>query len=50
MGGQVFEMKPNLYLNQAEGVRCQFAIHENQMKGSSGNLFLIGDTLLRHLY
>ena len=43
-------MKPNLYLNQAEGVRCQFAIHENQMKGSSGNLFLIGDTLLRHLY
>lgn len=46
----VFEMKPELYLHQAEGTRCQFAIHQNQMKGSSGNLYLIGDTLLRHLY
>lgn len=42
-------MKPQLYLHQAEG-KCQFAIHENQLKGSSGNLILIGDTLLRHLY
>lgn len=46
----VFEMTPELYLHQAEGTRCQFAIHSNQMKGSSGNLYLIGDTLLRHLY
>jgi hypothetical protein len=46
----VFEMKPELYLHQAEGTRCQFAIHKNEMKGSSGNLYLIGDTLLRHLY
>jgi hypothetical protein len=46
----VFEMTPELYLHQAEGTRCQFAIHTNQMKGSSGNLYLIGDTLLRHLY
>lgn len=45
-----FEMQPELYLHQAEGTRCQFAIHSNQMKGSSGNLYLIGDTLLRHLY
>lgn len=46
----VFELKPEQYLHQAEGNRCQFAIHTNQMKGSSGNLYLIGDTLLRHLY
>lgn len=45
-----FELKPELYLHQAEGNRCQFAIHQNQMKGSTGNLYLIGDTLLRHLY
>lgn len=46
----VFEMTPEQYLHQAEGTRCQFAIHQNQMKGSSGNLYLIGDTLLQHLY
>ena len=49
-GGQTFEMAPELYLHQAEGKRCQFAIHSNQLKGSTGNLVLIGDTLLRHLY
>ena len=49
VGGAVFEMKPELYLNQADK-RCQFAVHENQLKGSTGNLMLIGDTLLRHLY
>ena len=47
---QVFELAPDLYLHQAEGTRCQFAIHSNQLKGTTGNLFLIGDTLLRHLY
>lgn len=50
IGSQVFEMNPILYLNQAENNRCQFAVHENQLKGSSGNLMLIGDLLLRHLY
>ena len=50
IGGQTFEMAPELYLHQAEGKRCQFAIHSNQLKGSTGNLVLIGDTLLRHLY
>ena len=50
ISGQVFELEPSLYLHQAEGQRCQFAISNNQMKGSSGNLLLIGDTLLRHLY
>lgn len=50
IGGQTFEMSPELYLHQAEGKRCQFAIHSNQLKGSTGNLVLIGDTLLRHLY
>jgi len=28
MGGQVFEMKPELYLHQADK-RCQFAVAEN---------------------
>jgi len=50
IGGQTFEMAPELYLHQAEGKRCQFAIHSNQLKGTTGNLVLIGDTLLRHLY
>ena len=50
IGGQTFEMGPGLYLHQAEGTRCQFAIHSNQLKGSTGNLVLVGDTLLRHLY
>lgn len=50
LSGEVFELQPELYLHQAEGKRCQFAIHSNQLKGSSGNLFLIGDTMLRHLY
>jgi len=39
-----------MYLHQAEGTRCQFAIHSNDLKGSTGNLFLVGDLLLRHLY
>ena len=43
-------MSPGLYLHQAEGKRCQFAIHSNQLKGSTGALVLVGDTLLRHLY
>ena len=46
----VFEMQPSLWLHQAEGDKCQFAIHLNQMKGSSGGLFLVGDVMLRHLY
>jgi len=46
ISGQTFEIPPKEYLHQAEGDKCQFAIHENQMKGSSGNLFVIGDTLL----
>jgi len=50
ISGQVFELSASQYLHQAEGKRCQFAISNNQMKGSSGNLLLIGDTLLRHLY
>lgn len=50
IGGQTFEMASELYLHQAEGTRCQFAIHSNQLKGSTGNLVLMGDTLLRHLY
>jgi hypothetical protein len=50
ISGQVFEMEPSMYLHQAEGTRCQFAIHSNDLKGSSGNLFLVGDLLLRHLY
>lgn len=45
----MFELKPNLYLHQAED-KCQFAIHQNQLKGSSSGLFLIGDIMLRHLY
>jgi len=49
MSGQVFEMQPSLYLHQAEG-RCQLAIHNNEMRGSSGNLMVVGDLLLRHLY
>jgi len=50
ISGQVFELSPEQYLHQAEGKRCQFAISGNQLKGSSGNLMLMGDTLLRHLY
>lgn len=50
ISGQTFELPAQQYLHQAEGSKCQFAIHENQMKGSSGNLFVVGDTLLRHLY
>ena len=46
----MFELKPSLYLHQAEGNKCQFAVHQNQLKGSSGGLFLIGDIMLRHLY
>jgi len=46
----MFELRPNLYLHQAEGDKCQFAIHQNQLKGSSSGLFLIGDIMLRHLY
>lgn len=46
----MFELPPNQYLHQAENNKCQFAIHENQLKGSSGQLFLIGDIMLRHLY
>jgi len=29
IGGQTFEMSSELYLHQAEGTRCQFAIHSN---------------------
>ena len=53
LGDQVFEMKPDLFLHQTvedSGSRCQFAIHENEMHGSSGDLMVIGDLLLRHLY
>lgn len=50
ISGSVFELQPNLYLHQAEGKRCQFAIHSNELKGSSANLMLVGDILLRHLY
>lgn len=50
MSDVVFELKPSLWLHQAEGEKCQFAIHLNQMKGSSSGLFLIGDIMLRHLY
>ena len=53
LGDEVFEMNPDLFLHQAveeTGSRCQFAIHENQMKGSTGDLMVIGDLLLRHLY
>jgi hypothetical protein len=46
----MFELKPSLYLHQAEGDKCQFAIHQNQLRGSSSALFLIGDIMLRHLY
>jgi len=49
MSGQVFEMPPNLYLHQTDG-RCQLAIHNNEMRGSSSNLMVVGDLLLRHLY
>jgi hypothetical protein len=50
ISGQTFELPSKEYLHQAEGDKCQFAVHENQMKGSSGNLFVVGDTLLKHLY
>jgi len=50
ISGQAFELKPDLYLHQAEGNKCQFAIHQNELKGSSSGLFLIGDVILRHLY
>uniref|UniRef100_A0A7S3FSR3 Peptidase A1 domain-containing protein n=1 Tax=Strombidium rassoulzadegani TaxID=1082188 RepID=A0A7S3FSR3_9SPIT len=50
ISNQVFELPSEQYLHQAEGKRCQFAIHSNQLKGSSANLILIGDILLRHLY
>ena len=46
----MFELKPNMYLHQAEGDKCQFAVHQNQLKGSSSGLYLIGDLMLRHLY
>jgi len=49
ISGTVFELKPEMYLNQADG-RCQFAINENKMKGSSSDMFIIGDLMLRHLY
>lgn len=50
ISGQMFELPPSEYLHQAEGNKCQFAIHQNQLKGSSSSLFLIGDIMLRHLY
>ena len=50
IAGQIFELQPEQYLHQAEGKKCQFAIHSNTLKGSSSNLFLIGDIMLRHLY
>jgi hypothetical protein len=50
ISGQVFELKPQDYLHQAEGDKCQFAIHQNELKGSTSGLYLIGDILLRHLY
>jgi hypothetical protein len=45
-----FEMAPKLYLHQAEGDKCQFAIHKNELKGTSGSLFIMGDIMLRHMY
>jgi hypothetical protein len=50
ISNQIYELPASEYLHQAEGKRCQFAVHNNQLKGSSGNLILIGDILLRHLY
>ena len=50
ISGQVFEIKPEDYLHQAEGNKCQFAIHQNELKGSTSGLYLIGDIMLRHLY
>ena len=50
ISGQTIELPPNEYLHQAEGTKCQFALHQNELKGSSSSLFLIGDVILRHLY
>jgi len=49
MGGQVFEVPPTLYLNQANGI-CQFGIFKNNLGGDSMNLYIIGEPLLKHLY
>jgi len=49
VSGQVYEMPPEIWLHQAEG-RCQFAFHNNDMRGTSSNLMVVGDVLLRHLY
>ena len=49
MGGQVFEVPPSIYLNQAQGI-CQFGIFKNNLGGDSVNLFIIGEPLLKHLY
>lgn len=49
MGGQVFEVPPSVYLNQAADA-CQFGIFKNNLGGESVNLFIIGEPLLKHLY
>lgn len=49
MGGQVFEIPPSLYLNQANGF-CQFGIFKNNLGGDSVNLYIIGEPLLKNLY
>jgi len=47
----VFELSPELYLfQQPEGQKCQFGVYENKLKGASGEQFIIGDLMLRHLY
>ena len=47
--GTIFELSPEAYLHQGEGI-CQFAIAQNPLDKHNNGNFLFGDLFLKHFY
>ena len=47
--GTIFELSPQAYLHQGEGI-CQFAIAQNPLDKHNNGNFLFGDLFLKHFY
>ena len=50
MSGYIFQFTPEQYLYTMEPGTCYFLIHKNTLPSPDENLYLMGDTFLRHFY
>jgi len=50
MSDYVFEINPEQYLYKSSHKKCYFVVHKCRLPGKNKNLFLIGDSFLKHFY